>query len=53
MNAVEMLIKAVQKDDEENEHVDNTTNNNRIRHGGVGGFDKLQLAKNAVVPITA
>ena len=40
MNAVEVLIKAVQKEDEENEHVDTTINNVRIRHGGVGGYDK-------------
>ena len=68
MNAVEVLIKAVQKD-EENEHVDTTTNNVRIRRRGVGGYDKpkrdegvqyntaakiarSKLANNAVVPIT-
>ena len=35
MNAVEVLIKAVQKD-EENEHVDTTTTNVRIRRRGIG-----------------
>ena len=44
MNAVEVLIKAVQKD-EENEHVDTTTNNVRIRRRGVGGYDNRSVGK--------
>ena len=50
MNAVEVLIKAVQKD-EENEHVDTTTNNVRIRRRGVGGYDNRSVRKESNITL--